>query len=151
MHTDKKHVFSNTCGKIFKDRIILATQQEAPIPFRSIKSITLKKSYDKLGVLFIVMPTALLALPFIFTNEPAAVKAGLAILGALGVIICVLKIRHVYSLCLKTQSGRKVKMRVGEGNKKEAQKFILKATSMINNAKTVQDDYAGEPIIARLP
>lgn len=149
MYTNNKEVFANTCGKIFKDRIILATHKETTIPLKSIKSITLKKKYDKSNLLFALLPAILIVLPYIFPKDAQEIKTALLLSGLLGVIICVLKIKKVYSLNLKTQSGRLVKIKVWEGNKKEAQKFIDKTTSMINKAKAEpQNEFSGKPVIA---
>ncbi|MFP9113004.1 hypothetical protein ACLI1A_03630 [Flavobacterium sp. RHBU_3] len=149
MYTNNKEVFANTCGKIFKDRIILATHKETTIPFRSIASITLKKRYDKSSLLFALLPAILIVLPYVFPKDTQDMKTVLLLLGVLGVIVCVLKVKKAYSLNLKTQSGRLVKIKVWEGNKKEAQKFIDKTTSMINKAKAVpESEFSGKPVIA---
>lgn len=136
MQIDQQPVFGNTCGKIYRDRIILATShKESGFPFHEIKSLTFKQRFDVRGLLFACLPGALIAFPFIFKNEDTVVKVASAIIGVLGAALCIFKAQKRYSLHLETNSGRVVKVKVWHGNKKEAEKFAGKAQPLIEKAK----------------
>lgn len=136
MQIDNQPVFGNTCGKIYRDRIVLATSnKESGFPFHEIKNLTFKQKFDPRGLLFACLPGAILAFPFVFKNEDTAIRIAAGVLGFLGVALCIFKAQKRYTLHMEMNSGKMIKVNVWHGNKKEAEKFVGKALPLILKAK----------------
>ncbi len=117
--------FSNSCGKIFTDKIILATaHRESEVAVKDIKKISFTGRPQPKGLFFVALPVMLLAFPFITNEKDWFVNGIFIILGVLLTGFSLTQLSKVYTLNVKLNDGNTINIKVWEGNQKEAKKFV---------------------------
>jgi hypothetical protein len=116
--------FSNTCGKLYADKIVLATSNnESYIDIDKIHKVAFTARPELKSMLFIMLPLVLFALPMIMHEPDFFTKALFMTVGLVFLTIAVFQINNVYTLSLKLKDGTSMNINVWQGNRKEAQKF----------------------------
>lgn len=152
MKSTNQPIFTNTCGKIFPTKIILASaNREKTIEMEDLKGISFKAGVAPSGLLFALIPAVFFI--FIFTLKPDqfVLKILFAVLGTVGIFFSLLKAKRTYSLSVYTGDGEKLTVKVWEGNVREAKKFAEITNNVrksYNRAVSTTDD---EQLSATMP
>jgi hypothetical protein len=116
--------FSNTCGKLFADKLILSSSNEqSEINLNTINNVAFTTRPEGKSLFFIALPILLFALPMLIEGTDFFVKALFSSVGAVLLLISIVNATKKYTLSLQMKDGSSVKVDVWQGNRKEAQKF----------------------------
>lgn len=134
MKSTNQPVFTNTCGKIYPGRIILASaNQEKTLEMGSLSSLSFRSGIALSGLLFAALPAIFFVLIFAIKHEEFYLKVIFAILGTVGVILSLLKAKRSHTLSIKMANGEKQTINVWHGNVKEAKKFADIANKVLKS------------------
>jgi hypothetical protein len=134
MTNSANQVFTNTCGKIYRDQLILAThQKDTPLTYQEIKSIAFNKRRKRSDLLFAILPCLLIVVAFFLKKEDTFLKAIFIFLGVAGVFLTLFKGQTRYVVTVKTIDGKTIFVRAA--NKREAEKFSSQANSVLHKHK----------------
>lgn len=127
MNDSELPLFSNTCGKLFQDKVIFASAvRETEIRAEDIKDVQLATSVSAQSLLFLLVPLPLFVMPFFLQPAEGALKICIAAIGCLMMAMAVYKARREYKLRLYLKNGTLIEWYVWRGNYKEAQNFVKK-------------------------
>jgi hypothetical protein len=123
-------LFTNSCGRVFPDRIQLASYKgEATIKMKEISSLSFKTSITRNGLLFALMPSVLIAASLLTNGktEKIAFLAG----GVLGIALLLYKAERKHVLRVYYKKGRPRDISVYSANIKEARKYVNEANKVV--------------------
>ena len=124
--------FSNSCGKLFADKIILASSnKESLIDLNNVRNVSFTSRPAPKSLLFIALPLPLFFMPSLLNENDFFVKVMFAVVGLLLLLVSVWQVNKNHTLSLKLKDGSSTSINVWEGNRKEAQKFADKVKSQI--------------------
>jgi hypothetical protein len=128
--------FSNSCGKIFADKIVLATaHKESEVALSDITKINFIVRPQPKSLFFAALPAMLIALPYM-TNEKDGLIIGFFIAVSLILTgVALYNLNKKYTLSVKLATGNSMSINVWQGNQKEAQKFVAIVKSKISKIK----------------
>jgi hypothetical protein len=116
--------FSNTCGKIFADKIILATSHtEREVALKDIKKVRFTTRPQAKSLFFVALPAILFVFPFYTTDQDSFIKVVFVALGIGLMAISIWQVNKKHTLTVKLATGRNIGLNVWQGNVKEAKKF----------------------------
>ncbi|MES2487806.1 MAG: hypothetical protein V4581_17900 [Bacteroidota bacterium] len=119
--------FSNSCGKLFPDRVLLATSsREAEFELNKVSNVSFKGRPQIKSLLFLAFPIILFILPLFVHNADVFIKVVFAVIGILFLIITLFNIQKKYTLTLYLKDNTRRSIDVWQGNRKEAEKFAEK-------------------------
>ena len=125
--------FSNSCGKVFADKIILASaNKESEVPLKDIKKASFTSRPHNKSLFFIALPAMLFVFPFFSGEEDTFINIVFIALGILLMVVSITQANRKHTLNVKLASGSTIGINVWEGNLKDAKKF----TSMVNSKLT---------------
>ncbi|RYJ41593.1 hypothetical protein [Flavobacterium beibuense] len=118
-------LFNNSCGKLFNDKIVLASaHREEEIEFKEIKKIKFGFNVSLKSVMWALMPSSIFVLLYL---QRAMLDGAMFILlsfVAIGIsVFSVVMAEKSYYVLIKLRGGQNVKVRVSVDNKKDAKKF----------------------------
>jgi hypothetical protein len=130
--------FSNTCGKIYPEKIVLASAyKETAYPVSNIKKLTFRKSFETTSFLFMLLPCALFILPRFLNSDETFIKYFLYAVGAVMLVLSIVMGKKKYSLNIYLADGSQRTVNVWEENTKEAKKFIAQANAVVSRKASV--------------
>ncbi|SFQ77159.1 hypothetical protein [Flavobacterium akiainvivens] len=116
--------FSNSCGKIFADKIVLASaHKETEVPLHELKKVSFTSRPLPKSLFFIALPAVLFAFPFVTNEKDWFVNAIFIAIGLILMGVSLFNVNKKHTLSLKLATGNSVSINVWEGNLKEAKKF----------------------------
>jgi hypothetical protein len=125
-------VFGNTCGKLYDDYILLASENnERTLPLNSVKKITFKSRIALSSLLFMVLPALFFVLPQFMENEDAFIKAFIYAIGILFIGVSIFKAEKKHSVNIVTKNQSVFKVRVISENIRDAKKFTQEANKLL--------------------
>lgn len=126
-------IFSNTCGKLFTDKVIFASAlRETEIDTREIKNISFAGSVKTSSLLFLAVPAMLVFIPYFFFHESDVfLKFLVTVLGVAFFTIAVIKAQKSYRLKVNLKNGETITWNVWQGNMREANKFVEQVKSRL--------------------
>lgn len=126
-------IFSNTCGKLFADKVIFASAlRETEINTKEIRNISFAGSISSSSLLFLSIPALLIVIPFVFFHESEVVlKYALTTIGVAFLIISLIKAQKNYRLKVNLKNGETITWNVWEGNLREANKFVQQVKNIL--------------------
>lgn len=135
---EKPQIFSNSCGKLYPDKIVLASaNKETSYPLQSVSKLTFSKSFETTSFLFMLLPCTLFIFPRFLNSDESFIKFFLYGIGLSMLILSIVKGKRKYLLSMYLTNGTKRSVRVWEGNTKEAQKFINQANALCASKSTI--------------
>jgi hypothetical protein len=138
MSDDSLPLYSNTCGKLYADKIIFASAlRETAFTPAEIKGISLQRHIRSSSLFFIALPCILFFLPYFLSDEEHGLRVMLVLAGALMLLMSVYKAEKVYSLKLSLTNGRVITWQIWKGNITDAKKFIKNVRASLKHAKPV--------------
>lgn len=138
-------LFGNTCGKIYNEYILLASENnERTLPLSSVKKITFSKRISLNSLLFTFLPAVLLVVPQFMESEDVFIKIVLYVLGILFLAISVYKAEMISKVNIFTTNGSVLKINVIKDNRREAKKFVAEATKLIVASKAERSEQHDE-------
>lgn len=124
--------FSNSCGKIFADKIILATaHKESEIALSDIRKVKFASKPQSKSLFFVALPALLFVFPFFTGDDDAFLNIVFVLFGILLMSVSLYNLNKKHSVSIKLASGSSVSINVWEGNIKEAKKFAGMVNSKI--------------------
>ncbi|MES2487805.1 MAG: hypothetical protein V4581_17895 [Bacteroidota bacterium] len=128
--------FSNSCGKLFADKIILASSnKESLIDLNTVRNVSFTSRPAPKSLFFIALPLPLFFMPSLLNENDFFVKVMFVTVGLLLLLVSVWQVNKNYTLSLKLKDGSSTSINVWEGNRKEAQKFADRVKSQIVRLK----------------
>ena len=125
MTDDTQPLYSNTCGKLYADKIIFASVlKETAFSPSEIKGISLHRHIRSSSIFFMVLPCLLFLMQFYLGDEEQGMKVVLVLAGALMLLMSVYKAEKVYSVRLSLKNGKVITWQIWKGNSTDAGKFI---------------------------
>jgi membrane protein CcdC involved in cytochrome C biogenesis len=123
--TTTDHIkFSNSCGKIFADEIILATaHKESVIAVNDIKKVSFTSRPKPQSLLFVALPAVLFVFPFFNHSTDTFLNVLLIGLGVLLMAVSLYNLNKQHTLTVKLATGNSIAINVSPRNIKEAKKF----------------------------
>lgn len=122
MNDNDLPLFSNTCGKLYIDRIVFASAlKETSITPKHLKKVTFNRGVTISSIVIIVLSCILFASPLYLPQAEIFFIIGLAFL-----ILSIAKVKKTYSINLHMKDGTIRTISVWEGNRKDASKFVTK-------------------------
>jgi len=129
-------VFTNTCGKIYSDHIVLATSQsEKNLLLSEVKRISFRRGIAISGLLFSAIPGLFLLLSRALEPEQTVLKGVFLFLGIGGIVLSLFKAEKRYTLRVKNINGESYRIKIWEGNVRDAKKFAEIISKMIGKNK----------------
>ncbi len=120
--------FSNSCGKIFADEIVLATTyKESVVAVKDIKRVSFTSRPLPTSLFFVALPALLFVFPF-FSKQDTFLNVIFIGLGIVLMGVSLYNINKKHTLSFKLVSGESISVNVSPRNIKEAKKF----TGMVN-------------------
>jgi hypothetical protein len=150
-------VFGNTCGKLYEDYILLASEnRERTLPLNSVKKITFSKSIALGSLLFMLLPCVLFVMPQFLNADDIVAKILMYGVGIVFLAVSIVKAEKKYAVKLYTKSGTVLKVRLIKENMRDAQKFVLETTKLLHKNKAAikaaaADERLAENIFAAAP
>jgi hypothetical protein len=124
MNTLDTPQFSNSCGKLFADKIIFASSdKETEIDLQNVKNAAFTSRPKFQSLVFMLLPLLLFAFPIFIHDAELFLKILFFGVGLLFLIVSVIKAQKNYTLSLYLKDGTSISINVWEGNRREAQKF----------------------------
>lgn len=119
-------LFNNSCGKLFNDKIILASaHRENEIEFKEVKKIKFGMNTDLKSIMWALMPTSIFVLLYMQRNMLDAPMFFLLSFVVIGIsVFTVAMSEKSYYVLVKMRDGENLKLRVSSDNKKDAKKFV---------------------------
>ena len=126
-------IFSNTCGKLFADKVIFASAlRETEIDTREIKNISFAGSVKTSSLLFLAVPATLVFIPYFFFHESEVfMKFLVTIIGVVFFTVAIIKAQKSYRLKVNLKNGETITWNVWQGNMREANKFVEQVKSRL--------------------
>ena len=122
MNDDNLPLFSNTCGKLYIDRIVFASAlKETSVTPQNLKNVTFNRGITISSIVIIVLSCILFTSPLYLPQAEIFFVIGLAFLA-----ISIAKAKRTYSITLYMKDGTIRTISVWEGNRKDASKFVSK-------------------------
>lgn len=130
-------LFANTCGKIFHDRIELASHRGDSTLYRDeVTGAALSSNLLKKEILFACLPLVLPALSFFLKPEETGLKVLFIVLGVGTTILMFFKGQRKHTLCIHLKNGKTRHSRVHAENIMDARKFVREIEKMVHSNKT---------------
>lgn len=124
MTTTDNIKFSNSCGKIFADEIILATaHKESVVAIKDIKKVSFTSRPKPQSLLFVALPAILFVFPFFNNTTDTFMNVVFIGLGILLMGISLYNMNKQHTLTVKLATGSSIAINVLPHNIKEAKKF----------------------------
>lgn len=136
-------LFTNSCGRIFPDKIQLASYKgEATIKIKEISSLSFKTRITRNGFLFSLLPSVFIGISF-FTQSSVEKMSFLGA-GILGMLLLFYKAERKHILRVYFKRGRHRDISVWSANIKDAKKYVNEANKVVvaSNAKKKKPDAA---------
>ncbi len=129
-------IFSNTCGKLFDDKVIFAFDNgEKEIPLSKIKVAAFLGRITNRFLLLIILPLPAYGLLDYINNFNGVFRIAGYGFAAFMSAMAFYFAKKKYHIVLDMVSGGKFTIRVSENNKKDASKFIDKLKINLDNKK----------------
>jgi hypothetical protein len=123
-------LFTNSCGRIFPDKIQLASYKgEATVRIKEISSLSFKTRITRNGLLFAVLPSIFIGISF-FAQSATEKKCFLAA-GILGMLLLLYKAERKHILRVYFKKGSHRDISVWSANIKEAKKYVTEANKVV--------------------
>lgn len=121
-------LFSNNCGKIYRNKVVFAAHKE-PIEPQNIKLVSLQKSLSKGSLFFVLVPAIFFIIPF-FVHDFFE-KILFAIIGcSLMVLAFIMAKRNTY-INVSLKNGKRYRFKIWYGYVREAKKFVDEAKKLV--------------------
>lgn len=122
MNDNDLPLFSNTCGKVYIDRIVFASAlKETSITPQSLKKVTFSRSIAISSIVIIILSCILFTSPLYLPQAEI-----FFIIGLMFLILSIAKAKKIYSITLYMKDGSVRTIKVWEGNRNDASKFVHK-------------------------
>lgn len=140
MKTLEMPVFNNSCGKIFNDKIVLASaHREDEIDLEDIKKLKFGVTTSLKTIMWTLLPSSIFVLLYMERRMlDSAMFFLLAFVSIAITVVSLVMAEKSYFVLIKMHDGFTVRIRVAVDNKKDAKKF----TDMCNKklAKSKRED-----------
>lgn len=131
MTNSTNHVFANTCGKIFRNHLILTVnKKESRFLYHEIKSISFSRRRKKADLLVALLPAVLFVFAYLLKKDETLLRGLFIALGILGIALSLFKARAGYMVTVKINGNSKALL-LKAANKREAEKFTAQANSIL--------------------
>lgn len=135
MTDDTLLIYSNTCGKLYADKVIFASVlRETAFSTSEIKGVSLHRRIRSSSIFFIVLPCFLFFMPYFLGDEDQGLKIMLLLAAVLMLLISIYKAEKVYSLRLSLKNGRVITWQIWKGNIADARKFVRNVKAVLKQA-----------------
>lgn len=123
-------LFNNSCGKIFHDKIVLASaHREDEIDFEDIKSFRFGMTTSIKSVMWALLPSSIFVLLYMEREKlDAAIFFLLSFVAIAITVVSLVMAEKSYFILIKTNDGFNIRVRVALDNKKDAKKFVEMCT-----------------------
>lgn len=128
MEMDMMPLFNNSCGKIFKDKVILASpNRENHIKFDNINKLEFVTRVNFKSLLWVLISSSFFFILYLERNLEGWIYF-LIFAVALGfTILSLAMVEKNYHILLRLNDGSQKKISVSKDNKKDAKKFVAVA------------------------
>ncbi len=118
-------VFNNSCGKIFNDKVILASaHREDELAFEDIKKVKFGINTSIKSIMWALMPSSIFVLLYLERQKLDSAIFFLLSFIAIGIsVFSLVMAEKSYYIRFRTKDGYNVKVKVAVDNKKDAKKF----------------------------
>jgi hypothetical protein len=124
MTTSENIIFSNSCGKIFADEIVLATAyKETAVPIKDINKVSFTTRPKTQSLFFVALPAVLFAFPYLNGKTDMMLNVLFIGLGVLLMGVSIYNVNRQHTLTFKLGTGNNIAINVSQHNIKEAKKF----------------------------
>jgi len=126
-------LFSNNCGKIYRNKVVFAAHKQ-PIDPQDIKAVSLRKSMSKGNIFFVMLPNLFFIIPF-FVHEFFEKLLFIAIGFGLVVITFFMTKRDSF-IHVTLSGGKRYRFKIWYGYVREAQKFVDETRKLVARRST---------------
>lgn len=138
MTNTTNQVFTNTCGKIFRNHIIFAASNKESYSYDEIKSISFSSQRKLSDLLFALLPSSLFLFTIFLKKDDTFLRALFIILGLAGVALTIFKAKTRYFIIVKISGEKSLTVRAV--SKREAERFIGQANTMLQKHRQAAQD-----------
>ena len=125
-------LFANTCGKIYDEVATFAFEhKEKTIRLNEIEKVRTEVGITLKSFFVTLMPLSLLSFVYLIKDIDIVLKTILIALTVLFSAISLFNAERTFHLVLTLKDGAKLKIRVSENNRKDAEKFAVSLTKRI--------------------
>ena len=130
-------LFNNSCGKIFQDKLVLASaNREEEIEFEDIKKIKFGVTTSIKSLMWALLPSSIFVLLYLERNKlDSAMFFLLSFIAIAITTVSLIMADKSYYLLIKLEEGLNIRVRVAVDNKKDAKKFMDIANRKISKSK----------------
>lgn len=125
MEMDMMPLFNNSCGKIFKDKVILASpNRENHVKFDNIEKLEFVTRVSFKSLLWVLISSSFFFILYLERNLEGWIYF-LIFAVALGfTVLSLAMVEKNYHILLRLNDGSEKKISVSKDNKKDAKKFV---------------------------
>ena len=119
-------VFNNSCGKIFNDKIVLASShREDELAFEDVKKVKFGMTTSLKSLMWALLPSSIFVLLYLERQKLDSSIFFLLSFVAIGIsVFSLIMADKSYYILFKTNDDLNVKVKVSVDNKKDAKKFV---------------------------
>jgi len=125
MEMDMMPLFNNSCGKIFSDKVILASpNRENHVKFESIEKLEFKTQVSFNSLLWVLISSSFFMILYLERNLDIWLYA---IIGAVAfgfTVLSLIMLEKNHHIMLHLNDGSTTKINVAKDNMKDAKKFV---------------------------
>ena len=131
-------LFNNSCGKIFKDKIILASKtREDEVEFDDIKKVRFGITTSLKSVMWALLPSSIFVLLYMERKKLDSPIFFLLSFVAIAItVVALVMAEKSYYIHIRMSDGLNLRVRVSPDNKKDAKKFAELCVKTMARAKS---------------
>lgn len=129
-------LFSNNCGKLYRNKVVFASQSEC-VDTKDIKSISLRKSISKGSLFFIFLPGLFFAVPF-FVNDYFE-KILFTAFGVGFTTLALFMAKRNTNIYVAVKNGRNLNLKIWHGYTREAQRFVDETRKLVARKSQLEE------------
>lgn len=125
MDTDMSPLFNNSCGKIFNDKVILASpNRESHVKFDSIEKLEFKTRVSFKSLLWVLISSSFFLILYLERNLDGWLYALISAVALGFTILSLIMVEKNHHIMLQLNDGSRTRINVAKDNKKDAKKFV---------------------------
>lgn len=125
MEMDMSPVFNNSCGKIFNDKVILASShRENHVRFDAIQKLEFVTKIDYKSLLWVLISSSFFLILYLERNLEAWLFVIIGLVALSFTVLSLIMVEKNYQILVHLNDGSKTRINVAKDNKKDAKKFV---------------------------
>lgn len=143
MKSTSTPLFTNSCGRVFSNRIQLSSYRgETTVKVADIASVSFKRIISRKGILLALLPSVLIAISFLVNPQNTIEKYSFLVAGVLGMALLFATAERKQYVHINFHKKPSKNISVKSHSIKEAKRYVSEASKVVNsfNTKNAQQE-----------